>query len=497
MEKFFTRSYLILLLLISITACDVVEDWDRIKTPNWQPSLALPLSNTQIRIQDILSALDSVEVIQTDNEGLISLIYETDLLAVEGGNLMDFPDVNFPMLDTVQSVPIMQESLSSIKFKAGSLTYDFNASQSGEQELIITASNVIKDGMLLRAVIPFTGPGTFSGGINLNGYTLELTDGTLDISYQARQKSSGTHNDLDGLVIGVKNVEYTWLEGKLDRYEFEAASDSLTLDLMSDFLEEGSIRFVEPILDIRLHNSYGLPVEIKAPVFELETPSGPLTLEYQPLTDGVILEYPEPNQKGTSKTTLLSLNNSNSNLVDILAAKPTGIRYQIEATANPDTNAQVTGFALDSSKFSAEMRIEAPLNIQMKDIRVSRSQSLDPSALDPFKSADLMLILENGLPLEVAVQAHFYDSQGMLKDSLFAEPTRILAASQVNSQGRATLPATEKVEIKLNAEKLEHVRQSTEIVITAWISTQDNGNVPVKFYTDYGLGIKLGIKAGI
>jgi len=141
------------------------------------------------------------------------------------------------------------------------------------------------------------------------------------------------------------------------------------------------------------------------------------------------------------------------------------------------------------------LRVEIPLDIQLSDIELEQDLGLELTSMDQVESAELILITENGFPLELVLQAYFLDEQGAVQDSLFDGSAQLLSAASVDQNGRVTESSSSTLDIALTAERWYRLQNSAEIRIKAEIATTQAGTVPVKFYDDYNLKVKLGALA--
>ncbi|MEL7339918.1 MAG: hypothetical protein AAGM67_05470, partial [Bacteroidota bacterium] len=213
------------------------------------------------------------------------------------------------------------------------------------------------------------------------------------------------------------------------------------------------------------------------------------------LTDGLILNYPPLSAVGEKRSTEVVLNKDNSSLPQAIHPLPEALVYQLSGLAHPAGDSTEVGFITDSSAFSVGIALEVPLEFRLAPYTFRDTFALDVSAADILESAGLLLLTENGFPLELGVQVYFLDGGDQTLDSLFTDLRPILSAAAVDEVGRVSSASAERQEITLDQQKLSALLEAEKIAIRANVSTTDAGSVPVRIYEDYGLGFKLGLRS--
>jgi len=91
-KQFLTFTGFLATALLLLYSCIEKElDFDGIKTQDWNSEWALPLINSELSLDDLLN--DSIENIEEDENGLISLVYESQqLVSVKASEITSIPD---------------------------------------------------------------------------------------------------------------------------------------------------------------------------------------------------------------------------------------------------------------------------------------------------------------------------------------------------------------------------------------------------------------------
>jgi hypothetical protein len=59
---------------------------------------------------------------------------------------------------------------------------------------------------------------------------------------------------------------------------------------------------------------------------------------------------------------------------------------------------------------------------------------------------------------------------------------------------RVQSPTSKVTDIELSGTKLAAIGETKYLLIRAALSTADNGNTNVRFYSDYGMDVKMGVR---
>lgn len=484
--------------MLITTSCNLPEDPSRIARPDWEPEIAFPLVNSEIRLSSLLPDQDSLSFLRIDSEGLLSIVYETDLYEIPSPDVVSLPNVRFPMPGSSFSGPFPLQQLQRLTLKSGSLLYEFEGSHVGETRVRLRVLNAIDPtGQYFETTVSFLSPGRVSDALDLAGYTFELTDGTVDLQYEALTTLDNQAHTLSQADITLSGLDYSYLEGNIGQYTFDLGSDSLAVELSETF-NALDLQLTDPRIRFILHNSYGVPVELKADRLSvIQSGGNQVSISSQALTDGLLLNHPALQEVGASKTTVIELNKDNSGIATALNPLPQGIVYSLSGTAHPSGDPAEMGFVTDSSQFSIGIGLELPLDGQLGPFTLEDTLEVEISVADLVESAGMILITDNGFPIDLSLQAYFLDEQGLVLDSLFNGNTPLLAGAPVDAQGAVTSSVSQRKEIDLTSMRIDAILNSKAIAFRATISTTDQGSVPVRIYEDYTLGLKMGLRAKV
>ena len=208
------------------------------------------------------------------------------------------------------------------------------------------------------------------------------------------------------------------VQGYFDQYEFDLPSNSILINLFETAVA-GSLHIEDPKINLKITNSFGVPIEMVAENLTAETMSeGPMAV-YTDLDNGIAFNYPTVMEVGQSRVTNVGVNKDNSNLSEIISSSPTQLNYELAAISNPASDPNIKGFVLDTSRFDVDVEMELPVYLSASDFAVEEVSEFDASFFEDIERAEFKLITENGLPIEAGVQVYFLDENNFILDSLF------------------------------------------------------------------------------
>ena len=526
---------LLIAFLFTFTACIEKElDFDSIRSPDWNSEWALPLINSEMGINDLLN--DSVEDILEGENGLISIVYESEqLVSVEASEIAEIPDQETDISEVfdLPLIPAGIEGVVPVQFK---ITFKL------DEENLRVDSILLKNGMYNFRLntnldkditsIDFVIPNLIS---NQTGYPLQFTqdidtqnggiiekDTTFDLSTFkiVIENSLADTNQIyiNGLIHFISDGEepnnpyYIELENEFINMEFNkffgyggyrviSMTDTIKLDIF-DVNQEGNFTFGEGSvnLNIDVKNSFGLPVLLDITTFRAyhgtdDQDSMDIFIFGEGIPSEIELNYPSLAQVGEIAETFVNTDNSNMN--EALSISPNKLFIAIDGLLNHDEDLSSTNFIIDTSNISVELMAEIKLFGSANSFKIVDTLDFELDNIDELDKLAFAVNIENGFPINADIGVAFTDSLYNVKHQLLTGDNRLMTAGQVGSppEYRVTGPAIKNTEIILTHEQIQKVADSEKILVTAVLSTDQNELV--KIYADYLLRLKLGAKIGI
>lgn len=511
---------------------------DSVEQVQWDPTIAVPLVNTRVTISDFFNE-SLTAFVEVDHDNLFHVVYRDELASLKANEIVRIPlqhfDGSFGLLQfhinelnntsstevsftTLFNFGVDNAEIDSIVMGACGVMTQLTSDIQHDVQVDITIPEIVKNGLPLKYAfdLAYDGTGTVVSKQNkdLNNSFFDLTkSGDKDFDQVLAQfKISVTKvgnnpistDDKLSFVTDFIYNEYDVLYGLVKPSDIAPeAADTLRLDLfkgVDSSLQDIEFRIGDPRIKIILSNSYGLPIHSTISEFSSFSKSkGKITLTGYP--DPLVIPTPNKQQIGETLVDSFELNKDNSNIADVVSNVPEYLLYGYGAQINPPGTTD-RNFITYNSELVVGVDIDIPLHGSADGITLSREVSLDSTYtdLDDVEELDevtLRLFLENDFPLDVDIQLYFQDENNVTIDSLFKDDTFLLRSAAVDGTGKITGPTIYTLDITLNKERFDKIRESKLGLIKANLNTY-KGVTPqpeVKFFNDYGISVKLGIQA--
>lgn len=492
---------LVLSFLFSFSSCSNFEDAGEIDEVKWNAELAAPLAQGKISLQDILDEVDDLSFLEVNNDGSMNVYYEDDPQSQSVSEwLGTFPDFPLAITDTVMSVPFTvfpDFSVSSVDLKVGTLSFRIHSQLEEDVDVTITIPSLTKNGVPFRMSTRVLYQGSLPATSNIDatsieGYVLAANAGNIELGYDARTLN-GDRVEVSLITGAAENWAYSIVEGVWANGEFELKKDSIEINIFDNWVD-GDITLTDPKLTIDVDNSFGFATRVSVKSLVVTTIDGEkIPLESEILDDGFMLDFPSINEQGDSRRTSFTFDRNNSNIDVILNSRPTGIVYEIIAEINPDGSTD-PGFTADDSEIVTTVKVDIPVYGTAAGFTIENETEVDLDDFDNVEKAEIKILSENEIPIDLNVQIYFADANNQVFDSLFVIPNHIVKAAKVDANGVVTENTVDENYIDISSSRFELLRQAENLKIHAGFSTYNDGQVPVRITTLQELDLKLGIK---
>jgi hypothetical protein len=499
----FAYSFLLLLGLGCLglgTGCGLREDLDDLQEVTLRPELALPLLNTVFDIDSLLPRLNEQGVeVSSDPEGLITLAFEDSLFSYSAAALLNVGTFQIPVQDSTNALPIPLlggGNFTRARVKSGRFFYGFSIGVQGTYEMVINLPDAQRNGQPLTITRVVSGPATVVGDTSLLGYEFVMPDGSFGLEYTLRNPESGTALDPQGFAVGMDSLVLSYAEGSFTPGEIFAKVQISGTSFFSRF-EGSSVQLEAPRLYVDAENGLGMPLVLSFDEFTgIKDGVAQVSLQNPTLANGIELAYPTLSQVGQTRRTELAMDNSNSNLSELLELLPDSIRSASRVGILPAGSGSLH-FIDESSRLTVRIRSEIPLDFSTPGITYRDTFALtsDFPAPDLVEWVEFKMLTENGLPLASELQIFFYDENQQLIDSLYDQGARLMEPAPVDTDGRPSGTAPQELLVMLTREEYEDFSDAAFLGYRIDLRTTGSGSFPVKLYNGQQLGIKLGLRA--
>ncbi len=433
----------------------------------------------------------------------IAINIATSNLSVSGGSAV-FPSGE--VVNETISVDMSMgngESINSLRLKSGSINYDIDYGIKEDANLTINLPYATIGGVPFNQVININSDNVNStnvvGSFDLSGYTLDLTAGgmatnSFEAAIIASIVSSGSavpFSQTDGVTadLTLSGLEIEYLDGDLGVQTFDLAAD--TVDFSFDQLDfDADISLADPRLTLSISNAFGMTLGADLGNIKAENDETSLSL-----TGLGNVTIGAPTTVGDSVITDIEINNTTTNIVDVLSMKPNKLIFSMSGSTNSGTG-PFSNFVSDQSYLGVAMDVQIPLYGSVDGFVLTDTLEFPKEAFDNVLEARMKTIITNEFPVDVDVQAYFVDENYLVLDSLSETTINVLKAIEVDGNGEQSAAAQEnETDIALSEEKVSNIKNATYIILKSNLSTSDGQSA--KFYTKYGMDIRLGVYAKV
>jgi len=515
MKQYKLLHFLCLLLGLGqlLTSCQQFEELEDLEEVAYEADFAVPLVDTRFTMEDLIESVEEASTIRIDEDGTIRLFYEGEVLTQSSEEL--FPPLDEaipPVIPVVQprlTIPLElpnETDIDRVDLKQGRLTYSFESRQPEPVSVTIRFPEFSRSGqpLTLEHELPaYSGNGPpprvniQDNPVDLGSYSIIPSNDSLTFEYVATTPD-GDVVTLSNFLLGIQDLALSYAEGYLGTQRFEGGGDEIEIDFFEDWIQ-GDIFFADPQVTFAVANSIGIPTRSDVEQFEVVTVTGEVLELMSPLVEtGLDFPFPEIDEVGQTKTTTFVFDKDNSNLEDILGASPISLNYQVDAISHPDQDTSIRGFITDSSFYRVDVAVNLPLFGQARNFVARDTFDFDLQEFEEVKDAEIKIVAENELPLDLEMQVFFVDGQGQVVDSLFNETEKLIAGAPVNDQGIATQVNRKVTFAPLPEEKFGPIRDlSVAMVLYIGFSTVNDGGIPAKVLAPQGVNIKMGSILGV
>lgn len=494
------------LLLLALSACNRLDDLDDMKVVNYDAEFAIPLFSGTASFEDVLKNFDEETFITILPDGLIQLNYKGNVVARSSTDIFNglaaVDGIPLPLMDTLVGLEFDLPNNVDVDFailKSGFVSWGYQSLHDEPIIVKVTIPNAIKNGEVFQDFRSHPGQVPFfvQQPIDVTGYTLFPTNDSIYVRYEAFRVNSAFPDTLTNFFIRFEDFKASYVEGYLGNDLYELPRDTIEIEFFESWTR-GDVYFADPTILIGVENSFGFPVRSKTNILSILTVDGDsIGLESPFIDDGIDFDYPTLDEVGEVKTTNFYFDKDNSNIAEIIGAGPVSVDYDLDAIPNPDENTAIRGFLTDSSLFKVQVEVNLPIYGTAVGFEARDTFSVDFSEYERAEEVEFKFIADNGIPIEVGLQAYFADINNNILDSLFMPAAIILEAAPVDGEGEVLNRVSKTTFATFDSERFQNIREAKRVFINASFSTSNDGNDEVKIFSHQNVEFRMGMKVGI
>ncbi|WP_139958513.1 hypothetical protein [Flavicella sediminum] len=404
----------------------------------------------------------------------------TEQIATPGGP-MDNPLIGTQSdSDQVVYDLALDQDITGASFDGGTMSIDFESTFDAEVTLTIEIPSFTKksDDAIYSKTVVFSGAGTETVVITLNEYNANFThNGTdfeegivnkvvMNLDAEFEFSAGNTLNEADKISYEavLADIGTEVIYGDFKQEEFSLSSQSISLSFFDNF-GEGDVSFTSPKMKLTATSKYGFPLGIDLSEIVATGNGNTTNLEYDGdsgIANMLIIDE-VANFGDADKVTNRTLNTTNSNIRDLLEAKPTEIALNISGIANPINGSPNTNFYAKST-VATDKDINVNLTISFDDVTFNKDIDFDNGDdLDDFTDIKLSIGVENKIPLKGSIVLDFKNSSNQITHT---ESITAFNAANVNQTGSSDgVAVVSNFDIELSSSEIDAIKDSETIEV--------------------------------
>jgi hypothetical protein len=502
MHFFLRNSFCLSLSCLLLTACSLGDRFDQLSLPPYQPAVAVPLIQVSLSTQALLAELRPGDsLLSTGPDGLITLRYADSVYSVGAGNYLRLDDLQVPITQQQGTLPLEllgNQALAAATLATGHLAYEIELPQPGNYELTLLLPDAQLEGKTFAHTQPLSGGRYQETGLPLTGYQFSFPDGDLRYAYQLTDLSTGQPVSPSHFTLSFKDLTFAYIEGPLGDFLLREDLKGTPFDALEGF-QADVFELGAPRLSFIAHNSFGLPVAFRIGHFRAYNRLGEqVDMVHEPLSQGVVANYPGLDAVGESRQTTVSLTRENANLDDFTRLFPHLIELGWEVWLQPQSN-QETYFVTNQSRIDFVLEAELPLAFRARNLRYEgrHEGTFEWPEVPGVSEMTLKLTTENSLPLTAGLGLYFEDSQGQCLDSLVREAAPLFQAAPTHASGEASGTRITTHYFPLDAARYERLQQCTAVRYRLRLDAETAQGQAIQLKSTDSLAFHLGVIAGL
>jgi len=300
---------------------------------------------------------------------------------------------------------------------------------------------------------------------NLRIVTTTLIDSTSSMVYF-------DSSDKITLTYGFPDFNIDYLLGYFGSETTRVSLGNIDLNELSDYTD--NVKVNNPKIIISIANSIGIPSKLRFNLTTYSSSGESLKLN----VDDQEIAYPDFVDRGNILNTIISIDTSNSNLVECLSLPANRINGDVEVVTN--YNGKVYNNFIDKgSEIKIGYNIDVPMRFTMEPTSIMDTLILGDLGVDIIESEYIEVVARtiNELPFDAGMSFKFADTGNVVIDSL--ENIDFIEAADVDVDGKVILTKETETVIRLTdaiAQKIKN-KQISAIILKVNLNSggiQDN-----------------------
>ena len=421
------KSLLFIVVVLFLSSCikditDTIEKGQKLSGIQWNPTIAVPLVYSRLGLQDVLNEVQDFEYVRVEADGSLTLVYADEYESEIAENLLILDDQSYGETFTLDALQLNTlntsgtlvltynrtlghlfgaNEIDKIWYKGGTLLLNISTTLEHDVAFKITIPEAKNNRTSLSetvSAIYTIAPNTGSSTIPLQDLEIDFTktpqtysemDVELEITITKKGSNSLKPTETVTFDMQLLSQNYSKVTGLFDVLYFATPGDSFDIGFFENS-QSGTFTIADPRIKFILKNSIGIPLAASITRFEgTNTDNNRVSLIGVP--DPLPIPIIPNSEMWTTQVDSFELNKNTSNLADYINNRPASNYYKIDVkTANTGSDRH---FLLDSSKVTARVEIDIPLEGTAKDFVLESSQPFSLELENPDQVKEILVRL--------------------------------------------------------------------------------------------------------
>jgi hypothetical protein len=314
-------------------------------------------------------------------------------------------------------------------------------------------------------------------------YTIQLDNSAGYINF--------TSSDVLKMEISLTDFEFQSVYGDFGTRKLQIDPGNFELEVLNRL--GGDFKVANPKLSLIMHNSVGMAAEVKMNMSATSKKGNTDSLIRNPASFNIPVpaDITSPIVTGTVDYT-----KQNSNIVEFIALPPNSkIDYSGEINFNKGNVVTLLNpnFITAESTFSADMALELPMELQINTLSFSDTTAISGKDFDKVESAELLINVKNGIPLDMDMQLVFIDTIAKIQLGS-SKRTQILSAAKIDASGEY-IPVESSHTFILDPNEIESLRKANAVVFSGRVISPLGENQVISILSTSRIELKTVIKS--
>jgi hypothetical protein len=521
-------------LSFATKSCKKSEKYDLTSTRTYH-HLAIPLVSAEIDVQDMLDR-DTAGLISTGSGGELLLAYAIPSFSVSAQEVLTLDNsISFSVNSTPASglgsspaysgsLTIADSSLYTFTFPSNEeiTSIEYGLGSGGNHPLmIVSVSNEFNHDLELVINIPSleqssgnnwsdtisVSPNSLGQTtLDMSNYTMDLTKGStgfnelviqFSITINGNGQSSISPTDKVGIDFQMTDIgAFDVVNGDFKNQQITIDEDSILFNIFQASESAIDFELTNPSIEFNVVNSFGFPAQLAMnQLYSIDSSGTVFNVTYNSTAFPAI---PKPAVQGDSTLTTMFMNNTNSNIADLISTTPKQLNYEPSFEINPNAGPN-TNYITSTSKMSISSEITLPLEGYAGGWKMGDTIPFDFEVDNLFsgettvEEATIKFVTTNGWPAEVAFTLLLLDSSRNTLSTI-ANDELILQSGVLDVNGKVVEPTIKVTELFCDSTCVDELNITKFVVLSVDANTTNySSQQPVKIYEDYKLGVAMSL----